>query len=141
MSRDGSSEYASAIKKGAPQARQVSDRWHLTKNLSACVTVLLTQILTEIRRAEQATTRSGEEEKDPVEKRQRAQTQAVQQAQLARQAERLARYEQIITLRKPGLKNADIATQVGMRDADRSPVAHAWKHPSFAPSTRTSSTH
>jgi transposase len=29
VSRDGSSEYASAIKKGAPQARQVSDRWHL----------------------------------------------------------------------------------------------------------------
>jgi transposase len=28
VSRDGSSEYASAIKKGAPQARQVSDRWH-----------------------------------------------------------------------------------------------------------------
>jgi Transposase len=27
VSRDGSSEYASAIKKGAPQARQVSDRW------------------------------------------------------------------------------------------------------------------
>ncbi len=33
VSRDGSSEYASAISKGAPQARQVSDRWHLVKNL------------------------------------------------------------------------------------------------------------
>src|SRR2546422_65835 len=31
VSRDGSSEYASAIKKGAPQARQVSDRWHLVR--------------------------------------------------------------------------------------------------------------
>jgi transposase len=29
VSRDGSSEYASAISKGAPQARQVSDRWHV----------------------------------------------------------------------------------------------------------------
>jgi transposase len=28
ISRDGSWEYASAIKKGAPQAREVSDRWH-----------------------------------------------------------------------------------------------------------------
>src|SRR3989440_11657578 len=35
VSRDGSSEYASAIRKGAPQARQVSDRWHLVKNLTA----------------------------------------------------------------------------------------------------------
>jgi transposase len=31
VSRDGSQEYASAIKKGAPQARQVSDRWHVTR--------------------------------------------------------------------------------------------------------------
>jgi transposase len=31
VSRDGSSEYASAITKGAPQARQVSDRWYLTR--------------------------------------------------------------------------------------------------------------
>src|SRR5713226_10216373 len=31
ISRDGSSEYASAIKKGAPQAREVSDRWHVVK--------------------------------------------------------------------------------------------------------------
>ena len=33
VSRDGSSQYASAISKGAPQARQVSDRWHLVKIL------------------------------------------------------------------------------------------------------------
>jgi transposase len=54
VSRDGSSEYASAIKKGAPQARQVSDRWHLVKNLAACVSVQLTQSLTELRRTEAA---------------------------------------------------------------------------------------
>src|SRR6202030_116094 len=54
ISRDGSSEYASAIKKGAPQAREVSDRWHLVKNLAACVSVLLTRSLTQLRRAEQA---------------------------------------------------------------------------------------
>jgi len=41
VSRDGSSEYASAIRKGAPHARQVSDRWHLVKNLAACVSVQL----------------------------------------------------------------------------------------------------
>jgi len=37
VSRDGSSEYASAISKGAPQARQVSDRWHLVvRRIGAC---------------------------------------------------------------------------------------------------------
>lgn len=54
VSRDGSSEYASAIQKGAPQAVQVSDRWHLVKNLAACVSMQLTQSLTQLRRAEQA---------------------------------------------------------------------------------------
>src|SRR6266566_565529 len=34
VSRDRSSEYAAAIKKGAPQATQVADRWHLGKNLA-----------------------------------------------------------------------------------------------------------
>ena len=37
VSRDGSSEYASAIRKGAPQARQVSDRWHMfVRRIGAC---------------------------------------------------------------------------------------------------------
>jgi transposase len=51
VSRDGSSEYASAIRKGAPQARQVSDRWHLVKNLAACVSVQITKTLAQLRRA------------------------------------------------------------------------------------------
>jgi transposase len=98
VSRDGSSEYASAIKKGAPQARQVSDRWHLTKNLSACVTVLLTLILTEIRRAEYEAALLQDEKAEPREGRRPDRTRAIQQAQSARQAERMVRYEQMITL-------------------------------------------
>ncbi len=53
VSRDGSSEYASAIKKGAPHARQVSDRWHLVKNLAECVSVQLAKTLAQLRRAEE----------------------------------------------------------------------------------------
>jgi transposase len=54
VSRDGSAEYAAAITKGAPQAEHVSDRWHLTKSLAACVSVLLAQGLADLRRAEHA---------------------------------------------------------------------------------------
>jgi transposase len=37
VSRDRSSEYAAAIKKGAPQALQVADRWHLgVRRIGAC---------------------------------------------------------------------------------------------------------
>src|SRR5260221_7598900 len=39
VSRDGSSEYASAIKKGAPQARPASRPLHMIKNLASCVSV------------------------------------------------------------------------------------------------------
>ena len=116
VSRDGSLEYASAIKKGAPQARQVSDRWHLTKNLAACVSVQLAKTFAQNRRAEQAAANISEEGKQSSEQRRPARTKAVQQAQLARQSERLARYEQITILRLQGMKSADIAAQTGMTE-------------------------
>ena len=96
---DGSSEYASAIKKGAPQARQVSDRWHLVKNLAACVSVQLARTLAGLRR---------------VEERRPAQTQAIQQAQQARAAERVARYEHILELQRQGMKSGEMARTLGM---------------------------
>ena len=99
VSRDGSSEYASAIRKGAPQARQVSDRWHLVKNLTACVSVQLARTLAQLRRGEE---------------RRPAQTQAVQQAQQARQAERTARYEHILELQRQGMKSGEMARTLGM---------------------------
>ena len=115
ISRDGSSEYASAIKKGAPQARQVSDRWHLVKNLAACVSVQLAQSLAELRRAEQVQAQSEKQERGQVsEERHPAQTRAIQHAQLVRQAERMARYEHIVALQKQGVKIAEIALQLGV---------------------------
>ncbi len=111
---DGSSEYASAIKKGAPQARQVSDRWHLTKNLANCVSVLLTQCFAEPRRAEQAAFTPEQEETHSSEEHRPARTRAVQHAQRARQAERRERYESIMALFKQGMMSADIAMRIGM---------------------------
>jgi transposase len=115
VSRDGSSEYASAISKGAPQARQVSDRWHLVKNLAECVSVQLAESLAQLRRAEQMRTRSETKEREHAsEERHPAQTRAVQHAQSARQAERMARYEHIVALRKQGVKSAEMALQLGV---------------------------
>jgi excisionase family DNA binding protein len=48
------------------------------------------------------------------EERHPAQTRAVQHAQLARQAERMARYEHIVALQKQGVKIAEIALQLGV---------------------------
>jgi len=111
---DGSSEYASAMRKGAPQARQVSDRWHLVKSLTECVSVQLAQSLTQIRRAEQTTARSGKQAtRQASGERRPARTRAVQYAQQTRQAERTARYEQIMALQKEGVKMAEMALQLG----------------------------
>src|SRR5712692_1373831 len=51
VSRDRSSEYAAAIRKGAPQALQVADLWHIGKNLAESVSALLARCRAEIRRA------------------------------------------------------------------------------------------
>src|SRR6266704_5325015 len=58
VSRDSSSEYAAAIKKGAPQAIEVADRWHVGKNLAESIETLLARCRAEIRRALQGQTMS-----------------------------------------------------------------------------------
>jgi transposase len=47
--RDGSSEYAAAIRRGAPHARQVSDRWQLTKKLAEAAYYLVVAFLRMVR--------------------------------------------------------------------------------------------
>src|SRR5947209_3606421 len=117
ISRDGSSEYASAIKKGAPQAREVSDRWHLVKNLAGCVSVQLAESFAQLRRAD-AVAAAKEEQEEPLSPKQdgHPRTRAERHAQQARQAERQARYEQIAALQKQGMKSAEIASVVGMAE-------------------------
>ncbi|GHO77948.1 transposase [Ktedonobacter sp. SOSP1-85] len=114
VSRDGSSEYASAIQKGAPQAVQVSDRWHLVKNLAACVSVQLTQSLTQLRRAEQTEAKTLDGQQPSPERQSHPRTRAEKRAQHARQAERTARYEQMMALQQQGMKSIEIAAHMGM---------------------------
>src|SRR6266480_6699280 len=66
VSRDRSSEYAAAIKKGAPQATQVADRWHLGKNLADSVSTLLARCRAEIRRGLHMQARPVQAEAEPV---------------------------------------------------------------------------
>src|SRR6266852_1934637 len=102
-------------KKGLHKRARVSDRWHLVKNLAACVSVQLAQSLAELRRAEQVRARAEKKEEGQAsEERRPAQTRAIQHAQLARQAERTARYEHIMALQKQGVKIAEIALQLGV---------------------------
>ncbi len=117
VSRDGSAEYASAIRKGAPHARQVSDRWHLVKNLAECVAVLLTKVLAHVRRTAAAPASESVPARDPPAPPQRsAPARATAQAQQVRHDERLARYAHMIDLHHHGMRSAEIAQQLGMTE-------------------------
>jgi len=118
VSRDRSSEYAAAISKGAPQALQVADVWHVGKNLRESVQTLLARCRAEIRRAlhVQAMTKQEREEREPEpeEEKRPARSRSEQQAHLARRAQKLDRYEQVIELHDQGHRVADIASRVGI---------------------------
>jgi hypothetical protein len=117
VSRDGSAEYASARSKGAPHARQVSDRWHLVKNLAECVAVLLTKVLAHVRRTAVAPASESVPAGDPDASPHRpAPARATAQAQQTRHDERLARYAHMMDLHQHGMRSAEIAHQLGMTE-------------------------
>jgi DNA-binding NarL/FixJ family response regulator len=116
----------------------VSDRWHLVKNLAACVSVQLAQSLADLRRAEQVRARA---EQSTSEERRPVQTRAVQHAQLARQAERTARYEHIMALQKQGVKSAEIALQLGVTQRTMRAMARDGRHPLLTPSQAKTPSH
>lgn len=68
VSRDRSSEYAAAIRKGAPQALQVADLWHIGKNLAESISAVLARCRAEIRRGLRIQTEPSQEreEMEPV---------------------------------------------------------------------------
>ena len=113
VSRDRGGEYASAATQGAPQALQCADRFHLLKNLGEALEGLLAHHLAaEHKRQTQATLH----ELAPVWQFQRATRSSpkLEQLQEARREERLAHYEQMITLHKQGQSQQAIAQQVGI---------------------------
>jgi len=137
VSRDRSSEYAAAISKGAPQALQVADLWHIVKNLSESVQTLLARGLAEIRRGSQTQTTPEQEpaETEPVleEERRPARSKSVKLAQVGRRAQKLDRYEQVVELHQHGVKAADIASRVGIGER----TVHRWlAHGSFPEARR-----
>ncbi len=122
VSRDRGKDYAAAARKGAPQARQVADRFHLAQNLTDIVEEILARCRTEIRQASMppASDASAQEtggnakpasalpdwhvENDPL----------AGSVHLARHAERVDRYQQLVQLHEEGLTQKEIARRMGM---------------------------
>lgn len=123
ISRDRGNDYAAAARQAAPQALQVADRFHLVKNLAEAVELALARGWAEIRRGSQLPAGQGsasseegaEEEARPATPREWRPPVPMhrQQLQVARQAERMKRYEQVISLRSLGLRPQAIARRLG----------------------------
>jgi transposase len=132
VSRDRSSEYAAGISKGAPQALQVADLWHISKNLAESISTLLARCRAEIRRGLQiqAIPEQEREEREPVleEERRPARSRSVELARAGRRAQKLDRYTQVVELHHQGLRAAEIASRIGIGER----TVHRWlAHGSF----------
>ena len=112
-SRDRGGDYASAATTGAPQAVQCADRFHILKNLGEALEGCLARYLATKRKAH---TQQTLEEHLPIGEAPRSirRSPKVEHLQQAFLPVRLARYEQVIALRKLGLSQAAIAEHVGV---------------------------
>jgi transposase len=118
ISRDRGTDYAAAAREGAPQARQIADRFHLVRNLADALEHMLARCRAEIRQMQHellpelpvAPTRPL-----PHPKTWKQQPpQQMERTYQAHRSEREERFRHILELRAQGLYFAEIAKRVGM---------------------------
>ena len=121
ISRDRATQYAAAARKAAPQARQVADRFHMVHNLVDALERLLARCRPEICRADQEPSlENGPPPEEPSvslpspQVWQQHPTGRAERAYEAHRIEREDRYRQIAALHAQGMKQTEIAKQVGM---------------------------
>ena len=105
VSRDRGGEYASAAREGAPQAIQCADRFHVVKNLTEAVQVLLARCQAEILTEKQPDAPCRDEQNKPIisiEAWRPPEPAYVEKVRLARRAGRYARYQQVVEPRQTG---------------------------------------
>src|SRR5450755_3241170 len=124
VSRDRGGDYAAAARKGAPQACEVADRFHLAQNLTDRIEVILSRCCPEIRKAFRRRDPSAFSE-DQSEGNEREPTQEPNEwssapaplagnAHLARQGERADRLRLLGELSAQGVTQKEIAHRLGM---------------------------
>jgi transposase len=137
VARDRAGAYADGIRQGAPKAVQVTDRWHLLRNLSEAVQAVVARQYAAIRRvtrqmAEEAMRLTASiAEPAPTAP---IKTTAAERRRQASFAQRQARYEEIVRLKAAGMPLTRVAALIG---ADRKTVRRwlraggvpLWRHP------------
>ncbi len=134
IARDRAGAYADGARQGAPEAVQVTDRWHLLRNLGDAVHALADRHVSAICRAAQAVAEEGcaiaaAEPAPPAAPRPPNAAERASQASLGR---RQARYEEAARLHGQGVSIRRIAALLG---AERKTV-RGWLRCGAAPSWR-----
>jgi len=120
--RDRGKDFTKAATKGAPQAQQVVDRFHLVKNLSEVLQEILGHCRAEIRQGEAPLPQVEKAAAEPTRPLPTAATceprtpAHVKRVHQARQASRNDRYTQMTTLRTQGLTQREVAKRMGMSE-------------------------
>ncbi len=120
VSRDRSTEFADATRRGAPQALQVADRFHLIKNLGDALEPMLDRnkrclcFMDESGPDAQKDGQASPPQPPALSEIRPTPSRKAEEVRLARRQERQERYEQAIALREQGFKIADIASRLGV---------------------------
>jgi transposase len=125
VSHDRGGDYAAAARKSAPQATQITDRFHLYQNLTEAVELALARCREAIRKQAEKTSRR--EVSQEARKALAANAKAfsittwkptpdpsAERARLSRRAQRYDRYQQVVALEEQGFEQAEIAHRVGL---------------------------
>jgi transposase len=137
ISRDRAGAYAQGARKGAPQAQQVSDRYHLLLNLQEALKRLF-------ERKQEALQEEASQQPRILKPSENASGKAGNDGaptklpptvlqQQARRAQRLSRYEEVMRLHEQGASQVAIAALVGL---NRDTVRRYLNAPSFPEITR-----
>jgi transposase len=114
VSRDRGGEYAPAACEAVPWAVQVADKFHLTKNLTETMQLLLARCQAEIFATSHAE-EAGQSEPNELRRELRPlEPIHVKKARLARREGRLARYQEVEKLHQQGFKPKEIAQRLGL---------------------------
>ena len=126
VARDRAGAYAEGARRGAPQAEQVADRFHLVQNLAAVLETVFTTHVADLRTVEQATLDAdlGQAVRPGPSHRE-----APKQAKAdERRERRLAKYQQVWALHRVGWSGEAIARHLGI---SRRTVVRYLRHETF----------